>query len=88
MKSIITEYTASCVLCGREATDTHHLLLGSDRQHADEDGLTIPLCRECLTYIHNDSRTLILGRILGQIAWEGKYGDRDDFRKRYKRSYV
>lgn len=88
MDSIITKYTASCLLCGRPTTDQHHLLLGKDRHLADEDKLIIPVCRECHMFIHNDSRTLMLGRVLGQIAWEGKYGDREDFRKRYGKSYT
>ena len=89
MDSIITEYLDFCCMCGKPAyNDTHHLIYGrSERRLADEDGLTIPVCRECHNLIHSDSRIGNLSKILGQIAWEGKYGDREDFRRRYKKSW-
>lgn len=88
-KSIITEYMDYCLLCGKPTVDTHHLVYGrSERKLADADGLTIPVCRECHDLIHGDTRIGNLSRVLGQIAWEGKYGSREDFRKRYGKSYT
>lgn len=88
-KSIITDVTEYCLMCAKPTNDTHHLCFGrSERRLADEDGLTIPLCRECHSMIHNDARLGHFSKILGQIAWEGKYGSREDFIKRYGKSWV
>ncbi len=86
--SIITSVTEYCIMCCKPTTDIHHLCFGrSERRLADEDGLTIPVCRECHSMIHNDARLGHLSKILGQIAWEGKYGDRQDFIRRYGKSW-
>lgn len=89
MQSIITDVTEYCIICGKPKWETHHLVFGyGGRQLSDEDGLTIPVCRECHELIHSDGRIGILSKMLGQIAWEKKNGDREKFRKRYGKSYL
>jgi hypothetical protein len=92
---MITEYTEICILCGRLATDKHHLLNGRDRQKCDEDGIIIPLCNVCHREIHKNAICEKLCKIAGQLAWEkdfyknGNSGNaREKFRIRYKSSYI
>lgn len=88
MDSIITEYLDYCLLCGRPTyDDIHHCLCGSDRKHADEDGLTIPLCRDCHNFIHQNPRALAMSKIIGQLAYEREH-TREEFRARYRHSYL
>lgn len=88
MKSIITEYTENCILCGRPNVEPHHLINGrGNRETSDNFDLVIPVCRQCHNLIHSDARIGNLSKILGQIAWEGKYGDREDFRRTFKKSW-
>lgn len=88
MDSIITEVTEYCLLCAKPTSDMHHLVFGrSERKLSEDSGLKIPLCRECHNLIHSDARIGYLSKILGQIAWEGKYGSREEFRKKFGKSY-
>lgn len=87
MNSSITEYTQYCLLCGVPTTDTHHCLSGSDRKHADEDGLVIPLCRVCHRFVHDNPKALVMSKIIGQLAYEREH-TREEFRARYRHSYL
>lgn len=87
MDSIITEYKDFCIICGKPKEDIHHLLIGSDRKHADEDGLVVPICRECHTFIHNHPQAVVMSKIIGQLAYEREH-TRDEFRSRYRHSYL
>ena len=103
MKSIITEYTENCLLCGKPNAVQHHLIFGnSSRGLADEDELIIPLCNEChtsgllISRIHDNPCAEKLSKMLGQMAYEkhlvadGKSEKqaRECFRKRYGRSFL
>lgn len=87
MKSIVTEYKDYCLICGKPKEDAHHLLIGSDRRHADEDGLVIPVCRECHSFIHDNPQALVMSKIIGQLAYEKEH-TRNEFRARYRHSYL
>lgn len=85
---MITEFDMYCLICGKPCyKDVHHLLCGSDRRHADEDGLTIPVCRDCHTFIHQNPKALVMSKIIGQLAYEREH-TRDEFRARYRHSYL
>ncbi len=97
MSTFITEYTKYCTLCGRPTSESHHLLYGGAiRKLADDDGLYIPICRECHNEIHNNGTAGKLSKIVGQLAYElnenAHKGDikdaREKFRTRYGRSYL
>ena len=87
MDSIITEYTEYCLICGKPKDDPHHLLMGSDRKHADEDGLWIPDCRECNNFIHKHQQAVVMNKIIGQLTYEKEH-TRNEFRSRYRHSYL
>ena len=93
---MITDYKDYCLLCGKPRTDIHHLVFGnSKRKLADEDGLTIPLCREHHESMHNDKAMQAMSHILGQILYErnmcaqnyGVEAAKESFRLRYGKSY-
>jgi len=104
MSSIVTSYDSVCAICGRPKTATHHLIFGSGLRHlADRDGIYIPICDECHTSgrfrIHDNPVAESLSKIAGQLAWEKDYYKigrstenldpaREEFRKRYGRSYL
>lgn len=89
MKSIIPQGdTDTCYLCGAWATDTHHCLHGSYRKQADADGLTVHLCRHCHTLLHDHGVADKFLQQIAQLSWEQKYGTRDEFMKRYGRSFI
>lgn len=94
---MITNYENYCLICGKGATDVHHLVFGnSKRRLADKDGLTIPLCREHHEAMHNDKAMQVMSHIAGQLFYErNKCAEgmtteeaREDFRRRYSVSYL
>lgn len=98
MKCELTDYKDICIICGRPREETHHLIMGiSNRRLADEDNLVAPLCNECHTLVHRNSKLFCMSRIIGQLLWEREYVCKDDelfnearemFRKRYGKSYL
>jgi len=89
MDTIVTEYTDYCVFCGKQKKHDHHLVYGRGiRPIADEDGLKVPICNACHAEIHNNGIAGKLSKMLGQAVYEGNIGDREDFRRRYGRSYL
>lgn len=67
-----------CVICGRPAECTHHLIFGRSRRRlANDDNLIIKLCNEHhnmavkpVDRIHGNSTAEILSKMLGQALWE------------------
>jgi hypothetical protein len=97
MKTYITDYEKYCFLCGRPASEMHHLVYsGALRKLADDDGLFVPICRDCHNQIHNIGIAGKLSKVVGQLVYElnenAHKGDiqdaREKFRKRYGRSYL
>jgi len=96
MKSIVTEYANICFFCGKTAECEHHLIFGHGlRELAEEDGIKVPCCHQChnmavKTYdrIHGNPMAEKLSKKLGQAIWEAHYGDRNDFRRRYGKSFL
>lgn len=95
MKSIVTEYTGVCFYCGQPAECQHHLIFGRGlRNLAEEDGLKVPSCNKHHNTgriderIHGNPMAEKLSKMLGQLVYEKEIGTREDFRKRYKKSYL
>ncbi|MBN2878670.1 MAG: hypothetical protein JXN65_03475 [Clostridia bacterium] len=94
-KGIVTEYKDICFFCGAPAECEHHLLFGSGtRQLADKDGLKVPSCNKCHNMgqinerIHENPMAEKLSKMLGQAIYESKIGTREEFRRRYGKSYL
>jgi len=87
---MVTEYDNICALCGAPKEHTHHLVFGRGmRPLADSDHLTIGLCSKCHMAIHEDRTGVaqMMSKIIGQMEYE-KTHTREEFRKRYGRSYL
>ena len=94
---MITEFNELCAICNKQATEVHHLIFGiANRRLSDEDGLTMPLCREHHEMIHRNKELQVMSEIAGQLAYEkDKVAEgmvpaeaRVDFMVRYGRSYL
>lgn len=94
---MITEFENICVCCGKPKTDIHHLVFGRGlKELADADKLTAPLCRDCHRELHETGIGGHLSKIIGQLEFEAQLMDkglpraiaRENFRKRYGRSYL
>ena len=95
MDSIVTEYKQICFFCGRPAECEHHLVFGlSGRDLSEKDGLKVPSCNKChnmgevVRRIHDNPMAEKLSKMLGQAIYEGKIGTREEFIKRYGKSYL
>lgn len=93
--SIVTEYTTICFFCGKPAECEHHLLFGKGiRELAEEDGIKVPICNNChntgrnTECVHENIMAEKLSKKLGQAIYEAKIGTREEFRKRYGKSYL
>ena len=89
-RSIISN-VRRCYLCGSEnALEKHHCIFGtSARRKAEEDGLWVYLCHRDHQAVHNQD--IWEKRALQEIAqehWQEKYGTKDQFIKRYGKSYL
>ena len=76
LKTILTNYSKYCVICGKPA-EMHHIFKGNkQRKLADEDSLIIPLCQEHHRgnmSVHMKKEMNVLCEIAGQLAWERQY---------------
>jgi len=94
-KGIVTSYSGICFFCGNPAECEHHLLFGKGiRPLAEEDGIKVPSCNRCHNIgmvkerIHDNPMAEKLSKMLGQAIYEKEIGTREDFRKRYGKSYL
>ena len=93
MKSILQE-EKECYICHTtQNLNLHHVFNGTaNRKKADQDGMTIYLCVRhhigSKYSVHENQELDLLLKRKGQLAWERHYGNRDDFIKRYGKSYL
>ena len=94
-KSIVTEHEKICFFCGNPAECEHHLIFGNGiRELAELDGLKVPACNKCHNMgkrtecIHENIMAEKLSKMLGQAIFENKIGTREEFRKRYGKSFL
>jgi len=96
MKSIITKNLSECYVCKVQYNiQMHHVLFGSKRKCADQDGLIVPLCIWHHTgsnlAVHSKNGHLLdlkLKRI-AEKKWLEYYGKSiEDFIERYGENYL
>lgn len=90
-ESIIhTSNRESCFICGQYATECHHVMHGTaNRKLADEDGLTVMLCRTCHMNLHDKGNFDRELQKIAQQRWMEYYNKTaDEFRKRYGKNYL
>lgn len=88
MQSIIQK-DKYCYLCGASGPlHLHHVLHGPYRTKADQDGLTVWLCVNCHTNLHQrgwEDRTL---KTIAQGIWCRHYGKtKEEWMERYGKNY-
>lgn len=64
-----------CYLCGQTGTlHRHHCLHGSRRKAADKYDLTVYLCPECHTRLHDHGEKDLYLKKLAQAHFEDRFG--------------
>lgn len=79
-----------CYICGRPASDTHHMIHGTaNKRLADQDGLTCRLCHACHMRLHDTGEHDFELKQEAERRWLAKTGKTvEDFIDRYKRNYL
>lgn len=81
-----------CEVCGKPIygrKDLHHIFEGTaNRKKSDEDGMVLYLHPCCHRYLHDHPRSMLTIKQRAQVEWEKEFGSREDFIKRYGRSYL
>ena len=90
-RSIIQKDKSICFLCGRPASETHHVLGGvANRKLSEKYGLTVRLCHNCHTGTdgaqYDKSKNKYL-KIEAQTAFEQLYGH-DKWMQVFRKNYI
>lgn len=76
-----------CFLCGRwTGLEHHHVFNGPYKKKSEEDGFMVWLCVEHHRQVHEDAELRLRLKKIGQFIYEQNH-TRDEFRKRYGKSY-
>lgn len=81
-----------CIFCGSPYVEEHHVFGGPDRPIADKYRLTIPACakdhREGPNSPHKNRIVDLALKCWAQTVFEKEIGDRNDFRRLFRKSYL
>ena len=92
-KSILSN-EKKCYLCGaNQNLDRHHIFFGTaNRKLSEEDGCWVWLCKPhhtmSLVAVHQNRETDLILKKRCQEQWVKAKGSRDEFIKRYGKSYL
>ena len=91
--SRLVEDTEHCIFCGNTNVEEHHIFFGiSDRPIADKYRLVVPLCNKHHTGSSDSphkNRIIDLAlKCWAQSIYEKEIGDRNDFRREFRKSYL
>ena len=89
MESIL-QHEEKCFICGRQGQlEVHHAISGvSNRKNSTKYGLLIYLCMDCHRKLHDKREMEEQVKQFAQRRWEEEYGDRDEFRKIFGKSWL
>ena len=91
-KSVIVEDMEQCYVCGYPYVEVHHIFYGTaNRKISDKYGYVVPLCREHhtgSTGVHFNKVFDMHLRKIAQKHFEAEYGDRNEFRRVFGKSYL
>lgn len=95
MKSIMYEIPQThpqglCFICGTPADHIHHCWHGfANRRLADEDGLTVTMCWQCHTLLHDKGYCDDEIKLKAERRWINHYGKTEaDFIARYGKTVL
>ena len=92
MKDSIICNDKRCFVCGCPiGLHHHHCFHGINRKNADQDGCWVYLCfahHTGMEGVHNNRPFDVMLMKISQMVWESKLGSREDFRRRYGKSYL
>lgn len=90
-KSIIQKECDNCYICGKAATEKHHVFGGYNRKFSEKYNVVVYLCAECHRTgshaAHRNKNTALYLHQLGQTAFETIYGH-DKFMKVFTKNYL
>lgn len=90
-KSIISNYTDTCFLCGATRNiEIHHIFNGALRKKSTEYGLVVPLCVNChrgTNGVHNNHEKMLYLKRIGQIQFN-RYYPNYDFLEIFHKNYL
>lgn len=96
-KSILQPHRDYCFLCGKNGAgdrlEEHHIFGSANRKLSEADGLKVYLCgNEChrngKQSAHRNADVARFLKMAAQEVWERTYGNREEFIKRYGKSYL
>ncbi len=77
-----------CIECGKMATDQHHCVFGKNRANAERWGLTVMMCRQCHSRLHDKDEALAMKyRQLAQLAFEYEF-DHEKWMQIFGRNFL
>lgn len=87
-KSVFTDNLDYCIICGNKKDHLHEIFFGNKRQKSMELGFVIPLCFQCHTEMHINKEWQDYWHKQGQLYFERNIGDREDFIRTFRKSYL
>lgn len=91
-KSRLVEDMDHCIFCTSSYPEEHHVFEGPDRKFSEKYGLKIPLCgychRESPNSPHRNKVVSLALKCWAQSIYEKEIGDRNDFRREFRKSYL
>ena len=92
-KSIMVDDKDHCIFCFSDHIEEHHIFFGTaDRPFSEKYGLTVPLCNHHHTggpdSPHRNRIVDLALKCWAQTVYEQRLGDRDRFRREFRKSYL
>lgn len=92
LRSVFTDDMDHCYFTGSSIVERHHIFGGACRTYSEEDGFVIPLSPQLHpngVQANKDAHDIDLHlKQMAQKYFEEHYGSREEFRKRYRKSYL
>lgn len=89
LKSVLTDDTEHCFVCGSPYVEEHHCVHGVGRRKvADRLHLTVPLCRTHHEEVHHNRELDLYFIQMAQDWYEENIGTRDDWIEEIGKSWL
>lgn len=85
--SILTDDLERCYICYKPKNDIHEIYGAGNRKVSMENGLCIPVCRECHNILTKDANSSLILKQQCQREFEKKHS-REEFTKLIRKNYL